>query len=49
MGESFGYLHPRLDACEADRGEEKKWTGWHRLETDLGPLSPEPNERAGCE
>jgi iron uptake system component EfeO len=40
VAESFGDLDPKLDLREADLEPGQKWTGWHRLEKDLGPRAP---------
>jgi iron uptake system component EfeO len=39
VAESFGDLDPKLDAREADLEPGQEWTGWHRAEKDLFPLS----------
>jgi iron uptake system component EfeO len=39
VAESFGDLDPKLDLREADLEEGREWTGWHRLEKYLWPLS----------
>jgi iron uptake system component EfeO len=39
VAESFGTLDPELDLREADLTEGQQWTGWHRIEKDLWPLS----------
>ena len=43
MAESFGDLDPLLDAREADLAEGDTWSGWHYLEKDLWPPTPEAN------
>ena len=43
VAESFGDLDPLLDAREADLAEGDTWSGWHYLEKDLWPPTPEAN------
>ena len=43
VAESFGDLDPLLDAREADLAEGDTWSGWHYLEKDLWPPTPDAN------
>jgi len=43
VAESFGDLDPLLDAREADLEAGQAWTGWHRIEKDLWPPTPDAN------
>ena len=49
VAESFGDLDPLLDAREADLAEGDTWSGWHYLEKDLWPPTPEANGGATYE
>ncbi|GAA3125516.1 iron uptake system protein EfeO [Streptosporangium carneum] len=35
VAEAFPHIDAKVDAREADLGEEARWTGWHRLEKAL--------------
>ena len=43
VAESFGDLDPLLDAREADLAEGDAWSGWHLIEKDLWPPTPDAN------
>ncbi|CAN5248606.1 peptidase M75 family protein [soil metagenome] len=43
VAESFGDLDPKIDFREVDVEAGTEWTGWHRIEKDLWPPSPEHN------
>ncbi|HEY6570555.1 MAG TPA: iron uptake system protein EfeO [Candidatus Limnocylindrales bacterium] len=43
VAESFGDLDPLLDAREADLAEGETWSGWHMIEKDLWPPTPDAN------
>jgi iron uptake system component EfeO len=49
VAESFGDLDPLLDAREADLADGDTWSGWHYLEKDLWPPSPDANGGATYE
>ncbi len=49
VAESFGDLDPLLDAREADLAEGATWSGWHFIEKDLWPPTPEANGGATYE